>query len=79
MLYSVKKSLTAIFQELCNELIHIQENQVCVIERFVIFVHYPERNTAENINLERINAFTETPNCNLKLLPFSKSGLLEHI
>ena len=38
-----------------------------------------EKSYTENINLERINGFTTTPNCNLKLLPFSKSGLLEYI
>ena len=79
MSYSDKKSLTTTFQELCNEPTHIKENQICALERFVIFVYYPKKNSTENINLERMNAFTATPYCNLRVLPFSKSGLLEHI
>ena len=77
--YSEKKSLKTTFQELCNELTHTKENRTCALERFVIFVYYPKKNSTENINLERMNAFTATPNCNLRLLPFSKSGFLEHI
>ena len=43
MLYSEKKSLTATFQELCNEPTHIKENQICALERFFMCVYYPEK------------------------------------
>ena len=66
----VKKSLTTTLQELCNEPTHIIENQICVLERFVIFVYFPKTNYTENINLERMNTFTATRNCNPRLLPF---------
>ena len=67
MSYSEKRSLKTTFQELCNEPTHIQENQVCVLESFVIIVHYSKKSSIENINLERISGFTKTPNSNLKL------------
>ena len=42
-------------------------------------MYYLKKSYTENIKLERMNAFTTTPNCNLRLLPLSKSSLLEHI
>lgn len=44
---------------------------------FFTFLYYPEKNSTENVNLERINAFTTTPNCNLRLFPFSRPVLFK--
>lgn len=60
-------------QELYNELTHIKEIQICALERYVIFLYYPKKNSTQDINLERIIAF------NKRLLPFSESSLLKHV
>ena len=71
--------MSTIFQELYNRTTHIKENQIYVLERFFIFACYPKKCSTENINLEKMNAYNKTPNCNLLLLPFSKFSLLEQI
>ena len=57
---------------------HQRKSNMCFRKVCYICV-LSEKNSTENINLERMNAFTATPNCNLRLLPFSKSGLLEYV
>ena len=38
-----------------------------------------QKNSTENVNLERIKIFSATLNCNLRILPFFQSALLRHI
>ena len=77
-LNSQKEDVTDVFKELCNEPLSVTENQLDILEKFILFVYYPKQSKTECINIERMNAFNANPNSNLRLIPFSRNGLREH-
>ena len=79
MKYKQKDDVTKTFKELCNEPLSISENQLDVLEKFILFVYFPKQTSYECINIERMNAFIASPHSNLRLIPCSRNGLREHI
>ena len=78
MKYSQKEDITNVFKELYNEPLSVTENQLDILEKFILFVYYPKQSKTERINIERMSAFNTNPNSNLRLIPFSRNGLREH-
>ena len=78
MKYEEKLILTKTFQNLCDEPRDINDDQIVILEIFIVSVYFPKMEVAGNINVDRMNAFRKNPNCDLRLIPFSRPGLVEH-
>ena len=42
-LNSQKEDVTDVFKELCNEPLSVTENQLDILEKFILFVYYPKQ------------------------------------
>ena len=70
-------SLTSTFSSLSNKPIEITSDQISIIERYVGFVYYGRYITY--IDCERLNDFEFSLHGNLRMIPPSRSGLIQHI
>lgn len=70
-------SLTSTFSSLSNKPIEITDDQISIIERYVGFVYYGRYITS--IDCERLNDFEFSLHGNLRMIPPSRSGLIQHI
>ena len=77
MISENKKEFTQVFQELSDQPTEITKKQLDVIERFVVEVYYPDNKTT-NLDSERQEHFMRLADPNLRSLPVSRRGLLEH-
>ena len=64
---------------MCNESLRITDNQLNILEKFVLSVYYPKRSPFKSIDHERMDAFNAPPNSNLQLIPSLWKYLKEHI
>ena len=52
---------------------------MAILERFVLFVYYPKISDNFDLNIQRMHDFEFSTHNNFRLLPPSKSGLIEHV
>ena len=72
-----KKEYTRVFQELSDQPTTVSSDQLDSIEKFVVEVYYPNKKTVKLI-LKRKEHFTRLADPNLRNIPVSRKGLLEH-
>ena len=73
------ESLTKLFGELSNTPVIITNEQIQMIERFVLFLYYGKTCTPMDINYHRMNDFEHSAQSNLPLLPPCRAALIEQI
>ena len=73
-----KEELTETFLDLSNKPEEVTEQQIDVLEHYVKKLYYPSKKSFEGINLERMNRFHSLPTHDLRLIPVSRLGLIEH-
>ena len=56
----------------------IDNQHIDILENFVLHVYNPKRSILKTLAEERVDQFLSLSNSNLRLLPFSRSGLIEH-
>ena len=71
--------LTEVFKVLGQETRSICEYQIDIIEKNIIHVYYPKANYSQSLDVIRLLEFEGKPHDNLRQLPPSKGGLVEHI
>ena len=69
--------ITQVFKELSDQPVDISTEQMDIIERFVLEVYYPDAKTM-NLDSERMEHSMRLADPNLRCLPVSRKGLLEH-
>ena len=69
--------ITQVFKELSDQPVDISTEQMDIIERFILEVYYPDAKTI-NLDSERMKHFMRLADPNLRCLPVSRKGLLEH-
>ena len=77
--YQEKDVLTDVFIELSTKSVSILANHIETIEKYLIFVYYDSSAKPKDINLLRMIDFEHSTHNNLRLLPPSRVGLIEHI
>lgn len=75
---SDKDQLTLTFIELSNKPEGITSNQLDILETYVKKVYYPSKKHLNSIDIERMNHFLCLPSHDLRSIPFSRLGLIEH-
>ena len=70
MKYNEKDDITNLFKELCNERLRITDNHLNILEKFVLSLYYPKRSSFKSIDHERMDDFNDTPNSDLRSIPF---------
>lgn len=78
MKYDDKLTLTQIFEVLGNEPMEVHDDQIRVLEKYILSIYFPKIEITGDINIDRMNSFRKIPNGNLRLIPFCRFGLLEH-
>ena len=73
-----KDTLTSVFLELSNCPTVITTYHLDILENYVKQLYYNSKENLQSIDLERMYHFSRLPNCNLRNLPFSRLGLVEH-
>ena len=69
------EDLLETFQELSN---NITFHQIDVLELFIERVYYPKNMKSKGINKGRLADFKRLADINLRAIPFSRLGLIEH-
>ena len=57
----------------------VNPKHVDLIEKFVLSVYYPKKKIATSLDAKKIAHFKRLPSNNLRKLPLSRAGLVEHI
>ena len=65
-------------QVLGNEPMEVHDDQIRVLEKYILSIYFPRIEITGDINIDRMNSFRKIPNGNLRLIPFSRFGLLEN-
>ena len=73
MKYNEKDDVTNLLKELCKEPLCITDNYLNISEKLVLSV-YPKRSSFKSINHKRMDAFSTTPDSDLRSIPFSRRG-----
>ena len=66
------------FQELSNQLENVTSEQIDILEIFVQRIYYPKKLNLEGLNKEWLRHFKRQADTNLRTIPLSKLGLIEH-
>ena len=77
-------SLLQVFQTLGNQPISVTSDQIDLLQQYILHVYYPRRNykkyqSDSNINEVRLLEFAGNEKVNLRQLPPSRLGLIEHV
>ena len=72
------ESLTRFFSELSSNPLSITTDHMAILERFVLFVYYPNISDNFDLNIQRMHDFEFSTHNNFRHLP-PKSGLIEHV
>ena len=73
-----KEQLSSTFIELSSQPLEITPSQLNVLENYILKLYYPSKRNLQSLNIERMNHFSSLPSHNLRLIPFSRLGLVEH-
>ena len=73
MKYNEKDDVTNLLKELCKEPLCITDNYLNISEKLVLSV-YPKRSSFKSIDHKRMDAFSTTPDSDLRSIPFSRRG-----
>ena len=73
-----KHALTAVFVELSDCPQNITSYHLDTLENYVKKLYYPTTDNSASINAERMQHFSRLANSNLRSIPFSRLGLIEH-
>ena len=71
--------LTQLFCDLSKMPADVSSYQVHILEKYLIFVYYGKVGSPIDIDIQRMRDFEYSTHNNLRLLPPSKLGLIEHI
>ena len=71
--------LTKIFSELSQRPTNITAEQTIHLEKYLLSVYYPHMTGISDLNFQRMQDFEHSVHSNLRLLPPSKAGYIEHI
>ena len=74
-----KGDLLRVFQQLSEEPEDITSEQIDILERFVLRVYYPQKLEANSLDTERAAHFQRQAVANIRQLPLSRAGLIEHV
>ena len=74
-----KDVLTSVFQQLGDTPTELTSQHLEILEKFVMNVYYPTKSSVKDLDVERMNHFSRLPNSDLRSIPPSRLGLLEHI
>ena len=77
--YEDNITLTHVFSELSSRPTTITEEQLLVLEKFILFVYYPQLIGPADLDTQRMREFEFSTSNSLRLIPPSKSGLVQHI
>ena len=77
--YHSRPKVTQVFCQLSNIPEYISGAHLDALEKFILFVYNPNFCESSGINYYRIREFECSTHNNLRLLPPSKIGLLEHV
>ena len=72
------EKLIKVFQELSNQPENVTSEQIDILEIFVQRIYYPKKLNLEGLNKERLRHFKRQADTNLRIIPLSKLGLIEH-
>ena len=73
-----KQALTEVFCELSEKPLLVSDEQLSILEEFICYVYYTDFSKPANIDLLRMRDFEHTAHNNLRFLPPSRNGLLQH-
>ena len=71
--------LTKVFSELSQRPTNITVEQNTHLEKYLLSVYYPHMTGISDLNFQRMQDFEHSVHINLRLLPPSKAGHIEHI
>ena len=77
--FEEKDALTRVFVKLSEKPTMIMPEQVSILESYVLSVYYNKVMGPVDIDFQRMHDFEHSVHSNLRLLPPSKLGLIEHI
>ena len=77
--FNSKIELTQVFCALSDMPQIVSDEQINIIEKYVHFVYYPHLVDPTDIVIERMRDFEFSTHNNLRLLPPSRIGLIQHI
>ena len=72
-------ALTHVFQELSNVPPLVNEEQISILEKFLVFIYYPKLVGPVDLDTQRMRDFEHSTHNNFRLIPPSKNGFIEHI
>ena len=72
-------ALTQVFCELSEMPHHVSDEQITVLEKYILSVYYPRLVGPSDINVQRMRDFEHSTHNNLRLLPPSKIGLIHRV
>ena len=78
MEFEKKQTLTRVFRELSENPLLISDRQMTIIEEYLCYVYYPNVTAPVDIDALRMRDFEHSAHNNLRFLPPSKNGLLQH-
>ena len=71
--------LTKVFSELSQRPTNITVEQATHLEKYLLSVYYPHMTAISDLNFQRMQNFEYLTHSNLRFLPPSKAGRIEHI
>ena len=71
--------LLEVFAELSNQPMAVSSEHVDILEKFLVKVYYPKSVNTNSLTDERAGHFKGQASVNIRQLPLSRPGLIEHI
>ena len=76
--FAYRNELTQTFIELSNTPEFVSPDHLALIEKYILFVYYNKKGLSDDIDNQRMIDFEHSIHNNLRLIPPSKVGLIEH-
>ena len=71
--------MTNVFIELSQRPTNITVEQTSCLEKYLLSIYYPHMTVISDLDFQRMQDFEHSVHSNLRLLPASKAGYIEHI